>query len=116
MFDTGLLTICTKRTTTTAGAMPAETLETVRHAYYGERTVSHSRLYEARGADCRVDKLVRVPFDTDVLPDQYAMFEDGSQYRVDAVLDVIVKRSTRAKELTLVRLEELLDVESAIET
>ena len=110
MFDTGLLTLCTKQATSTGGAMPTEALIPYGRAYYGERTVSFTRLYEARGADCRIDKLVRVPFDTKIQPDSYVLLEDGMQYRVDVVAPVIVRRDVRAVELTLIRLDELLDV------
>lgn len=114
MFDSGLLTIATKTLTTVDGGMPTEVLNDVGSAYYGDRTISYNRLYQARGADCQIDRLVRVPFDTEIMPEQYVIFEDDSQFRVDAVTDVIVKVSTRAKELTLIRNEELLDVERRI--
>lgn len=110
MFDSGLLTLAIKHTAATSGQMPTEILVPVGTAYYGDRMVSFERLYTARGADCRIDRLVRVPWDTEVEPENYVVFEDESQYRVDAVADVIVKRSTRARELTLVKLEDLLNV------
>lgn len=110
MFDTGLLTLCLKTTASTGGAMPTEVLTPYGRAYYGERTVSYTRMYEARGADCQIDKLVRVPFDTNIRPDSYVVLEDGLEYRVDAVAPVIIRRDVRAVELTLIHLDELLDV------
>lgn len=110
MFDTGLLTLCIKTTASTGGAMPTEALIPYGRAYYGERNVSYSRLYEARGTDCQIDKLVRVPFDTKIRPDSYVVLEDGLEYRVDVVAPVIVRRDVRAVELTLIHLDELLDV------
>lgn len=111
MFDTGLLTLCLKTTASSNGAMPVETLSQYGRAFYGERTVSYSRMYEARGADCQIDKLVRVPFDTQIRPNSYVVLEGGDEYRVDAVSPVIVRRDVRAVELTLIRLDELLDLE-----
>jgi len=110
MFDTGLLTFCTKSMTSTDGSMPREVLTPYARAYYGERTVSYTRTYEARGADCQIDKVIRVPFDAQVRTDCYVILEDGEQYRVDVVSPVIVRRDRRAIELTLVRLDELLEI------
>ena len=114
MFDSGMIALCTKHLTSSGGSMPKETLHRYACAFYGERSVSYSRMYEARGADCQIDMLVRVPFDTQIQPDSYAVFEGGDQYRVDAVSPVIVRRDTRAQELTLIRLDELLDVEEVV--
>lgn len=111
MFDTGLLTLCLKHTVTGGGAMPVEKLAPYGRSFYGERTVTYSRMYEARGADCQIDKLVRVPFDTKIRPNSYVVLENGEEYRVDAVAPVIVRRDVRAVELTLIRLDELLDLE-----
>ena len=107
MFDTGLLTLCLKHTVTGGGAMPVEKLAPYGRSFYGERTVSYSRMYEARGAE----SLVRVPFDTQIRPNSYVVLEGGDQFRVDAVAPVIVRRDVRAVELTLIRLDELLDLE-----
>lgn len=113
MFDSGLLTLAVKTVAAENGGMPVEVLASSGTAFYGDRTVSFNRVYTARGADCQIDRLVRVPWDTAVVPDMYVIFEDGSQYRVDIVSDVIVKRSTRALELTLIKLEELLNVSTS---
>lgn len=111
MFDTGLLKLAHKVVASTGGAMPTEKLRIYARAYYGERAVSFSRLYAARGASCQVDMVVRVPFDTEVEPDSYVVLENGRQLRVDAVSPVVVRRDIRAQELTLVNTDELLDVE-----
>ena len=111
MFDSGKVTICNKVATVSSGQMPVETLNVAATAFYGDRNISYTRYYQAQGADCKIDRLIRVPWDTEVVPEQYAVFEDDSQYRIDAVADVIVKVSTRAKELTLVKLEQYLDLE-----
>lgn len=111
MFDTGILCLAHKVVTSTGGAMPTEGLRTYARAFYGERAVSFSRLYAARGASCQVDMVARVPFDTNIEPDSYVILENGRQLRVDAVSPVFVRRDVRAQELTLVNLDELLNVE-----
>lgn len=92
------------------GGMPKETLKYVSWTYYGERTVSYSRLYEARGADAPCDKVVRIPADVATAVGRYVILEDGEQYRIDAVSTIIVASNVRAKELTLARLEDRYDV------
>lgn len=110
MFDSGICTICDKTETSVAGLMPTERLvPKVENVYFGTRMISYNRMYEARGADSQIDKLIRVPEDVSVEPDDYIII-GSDQYRVDAVADVIVRRSTRARELSLIRLEDYLDV------
>ena len=105
MFDTGILTIHALTVVSNDGEKPEEVLTSNGASYYGERTVSASRLYEALGADVHIDKLVRVPFDTNVQVNQYVNLEDGKYYRVVVVSPVIVRRDMRALELTLERAE-----------
>lgn len=104
MFDTGLLTVCDLVEESVNGGKPVKRLEKKCAAYYGERTVSAARLYQARGADCEIDLLVRVPFDTDVKTDDYVVLENGDQFRVDFVSKVLVGYTCRALELTLIKL------------
>lgn len=111
MFDTGILRLCTKELSNQSGSMPVEVLSAYGAAYYGERTVSYTRMYEARGANSQVDMVVRVPFDTFIRPDSYVVLEGNRQFRVDAVSPVIVRSNTRAQELTLIAIDHLLDVE-----
>lgn len=111
MFDSGLLILARLETVAVDGGMPTETLVQTGSAFYGNRTITASRLYEAQGADRSIDRLIRVPFDTVI--DDYVIFEDGEQYRVDIVSDVFVKRDLRAKEVTLVKLEDNYNVELA---
>ena len=110
MFDSGICTIAEKTETSTGGLMPREQLTPkVSNVFFGIRSISYTRLYEARGADSQIDKLIRVPEEVDVAPEDYVLIA-GDQFRVDAVSDVIVRRSTRAKELSLVKLEDYFDV------
>lgn len=110
-FATGALDLYELGTTQLIqGGMPKEVLVRLGWTYYGERTVSYSRLYEARGADCRVDKVVRIPDRVTVKTGWYVILEDGEQYRIDAVSPVIVASNVRATELTLVKLEDRYDI------
>lgn len=110
-FSTGKLNLYNLRTTQKhSGGMPKEILSFTAWTYYGEKTVSYTRLYEARGADSPCDKVIRIPEDVAAKVDQYVILEDGEQYRVDAVSPVIVASNVRAKELTLARLEDRYDV------
>lgn len=110
MFDTGMLSIYELQEVRTSGSKPARHLVLKSHEYYGERTVTATRLYQARGADSSVDMLVRIPFDAEVETNWYVIPENGKQYRIDAVSKVIVGSNERALELTLVRLGENYDV------
>ena len=87
MFDSGICTICYKTEASVAGLMPHEVLTPrTENVYFGTRSISYTRLYEARGADSSIDKLVRVPEDVSVEPDDYIII-GSDQYRVDAVAD-----------------------------
>ena len=110
MFDSGLLRICELSQVAVNGGKPVETLTETGKAFYENRNISASRMYQAFGADRQIDKLVRVPFDTEVEPENYVVFENGEQFRVDAVNDVIVRRDLRAVELTLVKLGDNYNV------
>lgn len=111
MFDTGLCMIYHLTDAPSAnGMMPKKALQLDVTCYYGERTVSYNRYYAAQGANASISKLIRVPFDITVATGQYVVLEDGDQYRIDAVSDVIVKSNKRARELTLVRLDDHYDV------
>ena len=110
-FATGKLNLYQITTTQhTEGGKPVELLELLSWTYYGEKTVSYTRLYEARGADSRCDKVIRIPADVDAKTNQYVILEDGEQYRIDNVAKVIVATNVRAKELTLIRLEARYDI------
>lgn len=110
MFDTGLLSIYELQEFRSYGSKPTQKLVLKSQEYYGERTVTATRLYQARGADSSIDMIVRVPFDTEAETNWYVIPENGNQYRIDAVSKVIVGSNERALELTLVRLGGNYDV------
>lgn len=105
----GILTICTYRNTAPSGAMPVEQLVPQCVAYYRKRTVGYNRLYAALGASQQIDMLVRVSYTCPPESGEqwYVVFGDGTQYRVDAVQEIIEEGCI---DLTLVRLEALYDV------
>ena len=94
-----------------AGSKPKQKLAYVGWTYFGDRTASFSRIYEALGADERFDRLVRIPFDVEIHVGQYVAI-GGEQYRVNIVNAVVVKSNYRAQELTLVRLEDRYDLDT----
>lgn len=105
MRDAGLLSIYSLTNVATAGRMPAEKLVRICDAYYDERTVGVTRAYAALGAKQQIDKLV-VAYNT-TLPAgaEYAILEDGNQYRIS-----LKQLEGDNVLLTLERLEDLYDV------
>lgn len=119
MFDSGLLRVCELSQVAENGGMPVETLTETAKAFYGNRTVTAARMYQAFGADRQIDKLVRVPFDTEVQPDNYVVFENGEQFRIESATEVFPYSTSgnmqsaynsRAIELTLIKLGENYNV------
>jgi len=110
MRDDGILTFYELSNISLPGRMPVEKLVSVSIAYYGRRTVGVTRLYAAAGANRNFDVLVRC-YNTPSVPGdaKYVILEDGKQYRIDAVQEMV---DIDAVDLTLVRLEEFYDVAS----
>lgn len=107
MTNDGLLTIYDLTNTAGTGEKPVEQLVEIGTAYYSERTVGFNRLYAAAGAKRQIDKLVRIYYSIPPLTGEYVILEDGEQYRIDAVQEI---KGLDVCDLTLVRLEGLLDV------
>ena len=87
--------------------MPVMKLVPLTTAYYSRRSVGVTRLYAAASANRKLDKLVRCYFTDIPLNGKYVALEDGLQYRIDAVQEVV---GQDACDLTLVRLEDRYDV------
>lgn len=108
MRDGGIVKLYTLTDTAEAGAMPSEKLAYSAEAYFSYRTASVSRRYEALGVNrdfsviIRCHNIVSLPSGT-----EYAVLEDGSQYRIDIAEPIF---DADALELTLVRLDQLYDV------
>lgn len=106
--DEGILTFYELINTAQPGLKPVQKLHAVGTAYYGRRSVGVTRLYAAAGANRSIDVLVRC-YNTPEAPEtaEYAILENGKQYRIDAVQE---QPELDAIDLTLVRLEALYDV------
>lgn len=107
MRDAGILTIYRLIDASEPGLAPKEDLRQICTAYYAERTVGVTRAYAAMSANQQIDKLVRC-FNT-VLPieAEYAVLEDGNQYRIS-----LKQQEGDHIDLTLVRLEDFYDIAS----
>lgn len=107
MFDAGICKICKLENRAANGDKPDEHLVELCRSFYDERTVGVTRAYAALGAKQRIDMLIRV-YNTD-LPDnaEYCILEDNRQYRI-----ALKQVHGDHIDLTLNRLEGLLDVDS----
>ena len=109
MRDMGILTMYNLTNTSGDGDYPTEHLVSVGTAYYAERTVGYNRIYAAKGADERIDTVVRC-YNTDVpYSAKYVVLEDGNQYQISVKQKIVDEDAT---DLTLVRLEGYYDVAS----
>lgn len=107
MRPTGLCTIYKLKNTSELGRKPTEKLVKIVDAYYAERTVGYNRIYAARGANQKINQLVRV-FNTNLIEEgMYVILEDGYQYQIDIAQKIVDKD---AVDLTLVRVEDYYDV------
>lgn len=109
MRDEGILQFCALVNVANPGFKPVQKLSCVGTAFYGRRSVGVTRLYAAAGANRNIDVLVRC-YNTPEAPEraEYAILENGKQYRIDAVQEL---PDLDAIDVTLVRLEALYDVE-----
>lgn len=110
MIYEGLLTIYRLKDVAEKGRMPRQQLVFLSEEYYEERTVGYNRNYAALGADRRVDALVRIWRLDTVQPNDYAVLEDGNQYRIDFVQHLKDDDGLPVSDLTLIRLEDFYDV------
>ena len=85
MRDEGLLKIYNLQNAASSGQKPKEQLVYLDQAYYAVKTIGFNRMYASKGANYRLDKLVRV-FAT-ALPEaaKYVVLEDGRQYRIKRI-------------------------------
>ena len=102
MRDEGLLKIYNLQNAASSGQKPKEQLVYLDQAYYAVKTIGFNRMYASKGANYRLDKLVRV-FAT-ALPEAAKYVR---QYRIGDI-NVIVDED--ACDLSLERLEKLYEV------
>lgn len=108
MRDEGILEFYTLTNTAPKGAKPVEQLVDLNvSAFYANKTIGMQRMYAAKGADYRLDKLVRA-YNTS-LPEnaKYVILEDGRQYRIGDIASAVDEDGL---DLSLERLEKLYEV------
>ena len=111
MLFEGTLKICNLQDTAGPGEMPTEKLVVQSYHYYGDRTIGYGRQYAAMGVEQQVDRLVRIWRDESVHVRQYALLDDGKQYRIDMVQHLTDEYGLKVTDLTLFRLDANFDVE-----
>lgn len=108
MRDEGLLKFYSLENTAGNAETPEEKLVYLEiEAFYANKTIGYNRMYAAKGASYKLDKLVHV-YRTQ-LPEaaKYVILEDGRQYRIGD-FQVIVDED--AIDLSLERLNENYEV------
>ena len=81
----GVVKIYTVTDSTPPGGMPVETLTLKETLRYKERTVGNQRYYQAMQAGAKVDYVLRCPLRRDVSGQDFAIPNDGKQYRITRV-------------------------------
>ncbi len=82
-FNSGVCTIYSLANIAPSGHKPIEGLTAKTDVLrYKERTVGMSRFFTASQAHVRVDKLIRLPKMLEVSPQDIAITETGSQYKI----------------------------------
>ena len=84
MFDDGKLKIYRKGTAKTESGFPEIVLEFYGEVWYGDINFTVKEYYEARQADTKVDRRVRVHMDK-ALGDKFAAVIDGIRYDIGRV-------------------------------
>ena len=108
MRDEGILTFYNLQNTATNGKKPTEQLVNLGViAYYANKTIGFNRMYAAKGANVKLDKLVWV-YNT-IVPEnaKYVILEDGKQYLIASAVQIV---DDDAIELSLERLENYYEV------
>lgn len=112
-YDDGVVLICDLKNVAIPPAMPVQRLAAKSQHFYAERTVGYNRQYAAMGVNEYVDMLIRVWMDRSIHVGQYAVLEDGRQYRIANIAQIVDEDGLRATEITLRRMDDLYDVENA---
>ena len=108
MRDEGILKFYNLQNVAQSGAKPVEKLVYLdEQAFYANKQIGVTRLYAAKGANAKLDKLVWV-YNT-IIPEaaKYVILEDGRQYLIDEAVQIV---DDDAIELSLVRLENYYEV------
>lgn len=108
MRDEGLLKFYDLVNTADAAEFPEEKLVDLQiEAFYANKTIGYGRMYAAKGANYKLDRLVHVYMTS--LPEnaKYCILEDGRQYRIGDVQAIV---DEDALDLSLERLNDNYEV------
>ena len=108
MRDEGILTFYNLQNTAQSGAMPKQQLVSLEIiGYYANKTIGFNRMYAAKGANTKLDKLVRV-YNTQIPEEaKYVILEDGRQYLITDAVQIVDEDCV---ELSLERLGKYYEV------
>ena len=109
MFDDGVLVINSVENIADKGDMPVYRLSPKSRHYYSELTVGVTRYYAAQKANARVDKLVRIWRNNNILIDDVCILQDGLQYRIGQIQQTFDDDKLVVTDLSLERLENNYD-------
>lgn len=109
MFDGGQVDIYTIKNTALAGGKPKEALEFSASYFFEERKVGVTRFYAALKSDVRIERLIRVWQDRDVLPGQICIIEE-LQYRIVQAQHGENEDGLKITDLSLERTREAYDI------
>jgi hypothetical protein len=111
-FDDGILKIYTLENTAEPGRMPDEKLVLASEHYFGYETVYDRRYYTALQANVKIENLVHIMQDREILALQIVVDEAGRQFRIAQLQHGRNKDGTEVTWLSLERLVESYEFKS----
>lgn len=108
-YNDGIVNIYTVQDGATPGYRPVPVLVLVKRMRYQERYLGINRLYSGRQNQVDIQRIVRVQKVPGVSNQNVAITEDGQQYRIDSVQDVIGAYPP-SLDLTLATVEQKYEV------
>ena len=110
-YNDGIVNIYSVQDGAAPGYRPVPVLVLVKRMRYQERYLGINRLYSGRQNQVDIQRIVRVQKVPGVSTQNVAITEDGKQYRVDSVQDVIGAYPP-SLDLTLATVEQEYEVSS----
>ena len=108
-YNDGIVNIYTVQDGASPGYRPMPVLVLVKRMRYQERYLGINRLYSGRQNQVDIQRIVRVQKVPGVSNQNVAITEDGQQYRIDSVQDVIGAYPP-SLDLTLATVEQKYEV------
>lgn len=103
-FNSGIVQIYRVSDEATPGYRPRPVRVLVETLRYEERTLGLTRYYAAKEAQVEVQRVIRTPHRRGVSPQDIAVTEDGSAYRIDLIQGV--SSFPPSMDLTLTRYDQ----------